>query len=168
MDLNMNRSHLAFTDVLLALLAAVQVADAQTLKGAGDETATLARLVREQRHVTIPGGLTVTISDGVAVPPDTTIDGPGTIHLASRAAGLSLGERCLVRDVRFTCGERFAHGSVIRAVTTQPGVVRRMDCRIVGCTFEKMRGQALFADEVSHVSFESNLHIQACSGRMTR
>jgi parallel beta-helix repeat protein len=126
------------------------------LKGKGDETAVLARLVTERRLVTIPGGLTVTISGTIPLPPDTTIEGPGTIHLAFQAARLVLAERCLVRDVRFTCSPQFAHGNAIRAATTQPGTVRRMDCRIVGCTFAKMHGYALEAEEVSHVSFESN------------
>jgi len=126
----------------------------------GDGTAGFMELLRgpSHRQVVIPGGTTVILSGAVHVPADTTIQGPGTIHLTSRSAGLVLAERCTVSDVRFTCTPQFAHGSAITAATTQPGTlkVRRMDCRITGCQFEKMRGQALYANEVSHVTFESN------------
>lgn len=137
--------------------AATCAGQAQTdLTGSGDETAVLVRMVREHRHVVIPGGMKITISGPVAVPEDTTIQGPGSIRLIGRGAGLTLGRGCVVRDVRFVSEPQFAHGSAIRMATENRGRVRRMDVRVVGCTFARMHGQALLADEVSHVTFESN------------
>ena len=129
---------------------------ARQLKGAGDETAAFRAVVAAHRHVRIPAGFAVTISGGVPVPPGTLIEGPGTIHLTARDAGLRLGERCTVRDVTFTCALEFAHGSAIMIGHPTPGTVRKMDCRVSCCRFERMRGHALFASEVSHIVFEDN------------
>lgn len=125
----------------------------------GDGTAAFLLLLRGgggRRQVVIPAAATVTLADAVEVPADTTIAGPGTIHLANQSAGLVLAERCAVCDVHFTCAPQFAHGSAISMASARRGIVRRMDCRIVGCQFDKMFGSALRADEVAHVSFESN------------
>ncbi len=141
--------------VLLCAASAAAVDVSAKLKGAGDETAAFAEVVRANRQVTVPGGFTVTISGFVEVPADTTVEGPGTIHITARYAGLRLAERCTVRDLRFTCSQAFGHGHAVIAATTQPGALRRMDARIAGCRFEKMHGSAVLADEVSHVTLES-------------
>ncbi|MDD4891035.1 MAG: right-handed parallel beta-helix repeat-containing protein [Phycisphaerae bacterium] len=142
--------------LLFVATAALATDVSSQLKGSGDETQAFARFVADHREVALPGGFTVTISGFIPVPPDTTIAGPGTIHITARYAGLTLAERCTVRDVRFTCSPGFGHGGCVIAATTQPGVVRRMDARITGCRFEKLHGAALIANEVSHVVFESN------------
>jgi len=126
------------------------------LKGNADESAAFQTLVREHRHVRIPAGFALTIDRAILVPPDTLIEGPGTIHLAAQGASLVLDERCTVRDLRFTCANAFAHGAAITMAATRQGEVRRMDSCITGCRFEKMRGHALRAVEVAHIAFERN------------
>ena len=126
------------------------------IKGAGDETAAFRAIVAENRHVLIPAGFTVTISGTVPVPADTVIEGPGTIHLTARGATFSVAERCVLSGLRFTCTQGFAHGNAVTAETAAQGTVRKMDCRIAACRFERMHGGALAASEVSHLAFEDN------------
>lgn len=140
----------------MAAGAVAQVEVAEVLQGRGDETAALRSLLAGQRHVALPAGRVVTIGAAVDLPAATTLEGPGTIHLAGRDAGLRLGPGCAVRNVRFTCAPAFAHGAAIAIVTDRPGTVRRMDCQVSGCSFELMRGCALRAVEVSHLSFADN------------
>ncbi|MCG3178578.1 MAG: hypothetical protein BIFFINMI_00906 [Phycisphaerae bacterium] len=122
----------------------------------GDGTAALRAAVTDHRHVRIPAGVTLTLSGGVAMPADTTLEGPGTIRLSTRSAGLSPAERCTLRDLRFVCDAAFAHGSAIRVASDEPGKPRPMDLRIVGCRFEAMRGHALEASDVTHIRFSDN------------
>ena len=153
-------AHALWIAMLVSGLSAAEPTDgfdvSKALKGAGDQTAGFRAAVVEHRHVCVPAGLTVTLSGGVPVPADTLIEGPGTIHLTTRDAGLELSERCVVRDLRFTCAPAFAHGSAISMATAERGTVRKMDCRVTRCRFERMRGHALYASEVLHIAFEDN------------